>query len=177
VDSTAEEQVAIVDDSGRVVGSAPRSVMRRDNLPHVVVAVLVRDPAGRVYVHRRTDTKDVFPGMHDAFAAGCLQYGEQPAAAAAREVAEELGVVGVPLEPLLEMSYEDASTRQRCYLFTTTYAGEITHQPEEVAWGGWMTPAELQDRLADPDWPFVPDGRELLDRWFADGDPQMITSA
>src|SRR5512144_1716518 len=59
-DGVDEEQVAIVDDEGRVVGSAPRSVMRRDNLPHVVVAVLVRDPAGRVYVHRRTDTKDVF---------------------------------------------------------------------------------------------------------------------
>ncbi len=154
--------MAIVDDAGRVVGSAPRSVMRRDNLPHVVVAVLVRDPAGRIYVHRRTDTKDVYPGLHDAFAAGCLQYGEEPAAAAAREVAEELGVVGVPLEPLLEMRYEDESTRQQCYLFTATYDGAITHQPEEVAWGGWMTPAELQARLADPGWPFVPDGRVLL---------------
>ena len=159
MDSAAEEQVAIVDDAGRVVGSAPRSEMRRDNLPHVVVAVLVRDPAGRVYVHRRTDTKDVFPGMHDAFAAGCLRYGEQPAAAAAREVAEELGVVGVPLAPLFETRYEDSSTRQYCYLYSTTYAGAITHQPEEVAWGGWMTPAELQERLADPVWQFVPDGR------------------
>jgi len=170
VTSAAEEQVAIVDDAGRVVGSAPRSVMRRDNLPHVVVAVLVRDPAGRVYVHRRTDTKDVYPGMHDAFAAGCLQYGEEPAAAAAREVAEELGVVGVPLEPLLELRYEDQSTRQQCYLFSTTYDGTITHQPEEVAWGGWMTPAELRARLADPGWPFVPDGRVLLQRLIAAGE-------
>ena len=32
-----------------------------------------------------------------------------------------------------------------------------------------MTPAELQARLADPDWPFVPDGRSLLQRWFAAG--------
>ena len=32
-----------------------------------------------------------------------------------------------------------------------------------------MTPAELRARLADPGWPFVPDGRELLDRWFAAG--------
>ena len=162
--------MAIVDDEGRVVGSAPRSVMRRDNLPHLVVAVLVRDPAGRVYVHRRTDTKDVYPGMHDAFAAGCLQYGEEPAAAAAREVAEELGVVGVPLEPLFEMRYEDLSTRQCCHLFTATYDGETTHQPEEVAWGAWMTPAELQAKLSDPGWPFVPDGRVLLERWFSDGD-------
>ena len=94
-----EEQVAIIDESGTVVGAAPRSVMRRDNMLHVVVAVLVRDPIGRIYVHRRTDTKDVFPGLHDSFAAGCLQAGEEPAAAAAREAAEELGVVGVPLLP------------------------------------------------------------------------------
>ena len=162
--------MAIVDDAGRVVGSAPRSVMRRDNLPHVVVAVLVRDPAGRVYVHRRTDTKDVYPGLHDAFAAGCLQYGEEPAAAAAREAAEELGVAGVPLQPLFVTRYQDGSTHQLCHVFTTTYDGEITHQPEEVAWGGWMTPAELQARLADPAWPFVPDGRVLLERWFAAGE-------
>ena len=47
-------------------------------------------------------------------------------------------------------------------LFTATYDGPVTHQPEEVAWGGWMTSAELRARLADPDWPFVPDGRVLL---------------
>jgi isopentenyldiphosphate isomerase len=166
---SAEEQVAIVDEDGVVVGSAPRSVMRRDNLPHVVVAVLVRDPAGRVYVHRRTDTKDVFPGMHDAFAAGCLRYGEEPASAAAREVAEELGVVGVALEPLFVETYADLSTRHVCYVYATTYDGPITHQPEEVAWGGWMSVDELRARLADPSWPFVPDGRVLLERWLADG--------
>ena len=166
-DQIGEEQVAIVDDEGRVVGSAPRSIMRRDNLPHVVVAVLVRDSAGRVYVHRRTDTKDVFPGMHDAFAAGCLQYGEQPATAAAREVAEELGVVGVPLRPMFVERYDDPSTRHFCHVFTTTYDGPVTHQPEEVAWGGWLTVDALRTQLADPSWPFVPDGRVLIERWLA----------
>jgi 8-oxo-dGTP pyrophosphatase MutT (NUDIX family) len=163
-----EEQVAIIDDTGAVVGSAPRSVMRRENLPHLVVAVMVRDPAGRVYVHRRTDTKDVFPGMHDCFAAGCLQAGEQPEEAAAREVAEELGVVG-SLTPLSVMRYDDDATRHVCHAFTVTWDGPVTHQPEEVAWGGWMAPAELKARLADPDWPFVPDGRALVERWFAEG--------
>ncbi|MDQ1600556.1 MAG: hypothetical protein QOD68_2030 [Actinomycetota bacterium] len=164
-----EELVAIVDDDGGVVGSAPRSVMRRDNLPHLVVAVLVRDPVGRVYVHRRTDSKDVFPGMHDCFAAGCMQAGEDPPGAAAREVAEELGVTGVPLEPVFVGWYADGSTRHVCHAFTTTYAGEITHQVAEVAWGGWMTPAELTARLADPSWPFVPDGRQLVETLLADG--------
>jgi 8-oxo-dGTP pyrophosphatase MutT (NUDIX family) len=164
-----EELVAIVDGTGTVVGSAPRSVMHRDNLPHLVVAVLVRDPAGRVYVHRRTETKAVFPGMHDAFAAGCMQVGEEPASAAAREVAEELGVTGVPLVPVFVGWYADGSTRHVCHAFVTTYAGEITHQAAEVAWGGWMTPAELSARLADPGWPFVPDGRQLVEILRADG--------
>ena len=46
---------------------------------------------------------------------------------------------------------------------------EITHQAAEVAWGGWMTPAELSDRLADPSWSFVPDGRQLVETLLADG--------
>jgi 8-oxo-dGTP pyrophosphatase MutT (NUDIX family) len=165
----AEEQVAVFDDSGAVIGSVPRSVMRRDNLPHIVVAVLVRDPAGRVYVQRRTDTKDVFPGMHDCFAAGCLQAGEEPDAAAAREAAEELGVVGVPLTPLFVTRYDDESTRHLCHVYEALWDGPVTHQPEEVAWGGWMTVDELRHRLADPAWPFVPDGRALVVRWLGDG--------
>ncbi len=163
------EQVAIVDATGRVVGSAPRSMMRRQNLWHVVVAVLVRDRAGRVYVHRRTDTKDVFPGMHDAFAAGCMRYGEEPAAAAAREAAEELGVTGVALTPLFSLRYDDASTRHVCHAFETIWDGPVVHQAEEVAWGGWMTLDDLRAHLADPGWLFVPDGRALLERWLASG--------
>ena len=164
-----DEQVAIVDSAGRVVGSAPRGMMRRHNLWHVVVAVLVRDPAGRVYVHRRTDVKDVFPGMHDCFAAGCLRWGEEPADAAAREVAEELGVRGVRLTSLFTLRYADERTRHVCHAFSTVWDGPVVHQPEEVAWGGWMTLDELRTRLADPTWPFVPDGRVLVERWLTGG--------
>jgi isopentenyldiphosphate isomerase len=167
--AVTEEQVAVIDDSGAVVGSAPRSVMRRDNLPHLVVAVLLRDRAGNVYVHRRTETKDVFPGMHDCFAAGCVLAGEEPAAAAERELAEELGVTGVRLEPVFSGWYSDSATRHLCHAWTATYDGPVTHQPEEVAWGGWMSVDELTSHLADPTWPFVPDGRVLVEHLLAAG--------
>ncbi|MGH8892524.1 MAG: NUDIX hydrolase [Actinomycetes bacterium] len=164
-----EELVALVDGSGAVVGSAPRSVMRRDNLAHLVVAVLVRDPTGRVYVHRRTQTKDVFPGMHDCFTAGCVLAGEEPETAAVRELGEELGVHGVLLEPLFTGWYVDDATRHVCHVWTATYDGPVTHQPEEVAWGGWMTVEALRRHLSDPTWPFVPDGRALVEQLLADG--------
>jgi 8-oxo-dGTP pyrophosphatase MutT (NUDIX family) len=164
-----EEQVAVVDGAGAVVGAVPRSVMRRDNLPHLVVAVLLRDGAGRIYVHRRTDSKDVFPGLHDCFAAGCVLAGEEPQAAAERELAEELGVRGVRLEPLFSGGYAETATRHLCHVWTATYDGPVVHQAEEIAWGGWMTVEDLRAHLADPSWPFVPDGRVLVDRLLAEG--------
>jgi hypothetical protein len=38
----------------------------------------------------------------------------------------------------------------------------VTHQPEEVDWGAWMSPADLVARLDDPEWLFVPDTTALL---------------
>ena len=164
-----EEVLALVDATGAVSGSAPRSVVRRENLPHIVVAVLVRDSAGRVYVHRRTELKDVFPGMHDCWVAGCVTFGEEPEAAAVRELEEELGIAAASLEPLGTAWYADEHTRQLGHAFTTTYDGPITHQESEIAWGGWLTVDELRARLVDPYWPFVPDGRALFDELAAAG--------
>ena len=59
-----------MDRDGTVVGSAPRSVVRRDNLLHASTAVLVRDSEGRIYVHRRADDKDWAPSHHDCCAGG-----------------------------------------------------------------------------------------------------------
>jgi len=161
----AEELVALYDLDGTPTGrGVPRTVMRRDNLVHGVVAVLVRDSDGRVFLHRRTDSKDVFPGAHDAFAAGCIQFGETPLEAATREVGEELGVHGVELAPSLRLAYEDTSTRHVAFVYAVTYDAQLTLQEEEIASGEWITVEDLFDRLDNPTWPFVPDGRALLHR-------------
>jgi aminoglycoside phosphotransferase (APT) family kinase protein len=162
-----DEQVALVDESGVVVGQAPRSLVRAQNLRHIATGVLVRDSYGLIYVHRRTDTKDVFPGAYDSVAGGVVLAGETPEAAAERELAEELGVSGVPLRPLLTADYADEHTRYVAYVYETTWNGPIVHQPEEVASGSWMTLEELLRRLEDPDWPFVPDTRQLIEHVLA----------
>jgi isopentenyldiphosphate isomerase len=165
----SEELVALVDADGRVVGSAPRSVVRRDNLRHAATAVLLRDPGGRVYLHRRSDTKDWAPGHWDAAAGGVIAAGEEPHAAAVRELEEELGVAGVDLVALGTHLYEDASTRCFEHAFEAVWDGPVRHQPEEVVEGRWVTLAELAVLLADPALPFVPDTRQLLRRLAADG--------
>jgi 8-oxo-dGTP pyrophosphatase MutT (NUDIX family) len=157
-----DELVDLLDDEGRVCGTAPRSVVRRDNLRHGATGVLVRNPAGDIYVHRRTTTKDVFPGRYDFMAGGVVAAGEAPYDAVVRELAEELGITGADLVKLPEGDYADDATTYHAYLYTCVWDGPIRHQPEEVAWGAWMTPAELIAKLDDPDFPVMPDTAALV---------------
>lgn len=159
-----EEEVALVDEQGHVVGSAPRSVVRRDNLRHSATAVLVRDPDGRIYLHRRSEAKDWAPGHWDVAAGGVIAAGEEPDDSAARELAEELGISGVSLTPLGTHLYEDETVRCYEHVYEAVWDGPVRHQPEEVAEGRWATLPELADLLADPALAFVPDTRQLLER-------------
>jgi len=163
------EIVTLVDADGAVTGSAERSVVRRDNLLHAATAVLVRDPARRIYVHRRSASKDWAPNHHDAAAGGILTYGEEPAASAARELEEELGIRGAELRALGRNRYEDDTTRVVEHVFDTVWDGPVSWADGEVVWGRWLTLAELGERLGDPTWPFVPDTRAVLARLAADG--------
>ncbi|WP_374970119.1 phosphotransferase [Terrabacter sp. BE26] len=172
---TDDEEVALYDPTGEVVGSAPRSVVRARNLGHAASSVVVRDPMGRVYLHRRTTTKDVYPGLLDFAAGGVVLAGEDPAVGAVREVEEELGVSGVPLEPRGVTHYADEHTDHVAVQFVTTWDGPIRWQPEEVSWGEWVTVEELVRRLDEEPATLVPDSRAVwsatVRSWAADQVP------
>lgn len=159
-----DEVVALYDDGGRPAGSVPRSVMRAQNLRHAATGVIVRDPWGRVYVHRRTPTKDVYPSRWDFTAGGVVLADEEPLDAARRELAEELGVTS-ELEPLGEADYADPLTTYHAFRYVTTWDGPITPQPEEVAYGAWLSIERLLERLLDPEVEFMPDTLELFGDW------------
>jgi 8-oxo-dGTP pyrophosphatase MutT (NUDIX family) len=168
-----DEQVALYDEAGRVVGSAPRSVMRSRNLRHAASSIVVRDPDGRVYLHRRTTTKDVYPGLLDFAAGGVVLAGEEPGDGALRELEEELGVHGVPLVPLGVADYADAATRYRAFRYTATWDGPVRWQVEEVSWGAWVDLPELVRIVDEEPESVVPDSvavwRPILRDWLDPG--------
>ena len=143
-----EELVDWIDDLDDVVESLPRSEIRARNLLHRVSATLVFDSNGRLFIHQRTTTKDVYPGLFDLMVGGTVTSGESYAQNACREIAEELGVRGVPLYHLLHHRYQDQYTNNQIYLFACRYEGEITLQPEEVADGFWADEVKTAQVLA-----------------------------
>lgn len=162
-DLMADERVDIVDEQDNVIGTATRAEMRERKLLHRGVAILCRNSKGDVYMHRRTDTKDVFPGLYDCFVGGMVTAGEDYDTAAAREIREELGIEDSPVELVFKHHYEGSDNPHLLQFYEVTYDGPITHQETEVAWGSFIPPAEL-DKIID-DWDFVPDGRELWKRF------------
>jgi isopentenyldiphosphate isomerase len=158
-----DELLDVVDEQDRVVGQATRREVRRRRLLHRFSSVLCHDPAGRLYVHRRTDDKDVYPGMYDTSAGGVLAAGETYLEAARRELAEELGVVGPEPRFLFRHRYRGLENPSWSALFEVTWDGPVRPQASEIAWGAFLTLDELDARLEE--WPFCPDGLEIFRRW------------
>jgi 8-oxo-dGTP pyrophosphatase MutT (NUDIX family) len=166
---SAGELVALFDPSGSVVGAATRGRVRREGLWHGGTAVLLRSLDGTsVYLHQRTFDKDIYPGRFDCWAGGVLATGETPEAGAARELAEELGITGVPLRPLFTFPFVDCPVRYHCFCYETRSDGPVTIQPEEILAGEWVAMPELRARLADQRYRFAPDARMAIERWFAE---------
>ena len=69
----------------------PRGEVHRDGDRHGSVHVWVFD-GNEVLLQKRAEDKDVFPGHIDASCTGHIDPGETPAAAALRELSEELGI-------------------------------------------------------------------------------------
>lgn len=159
----ADELLDIVDEQDRVVGQAPRGEAYARRWRHRCVFVLVRDPQGRIFVHRRTAHKLVFPSRYDMFVGGVVGAGESYDRAAHREAEEELGVSGLPAPtPLFRFLYDapehtwwSAVYEVRCHL-------PVHPQAEEVDWHAFLSEPELDRRGAD--WPWVPDGAEAYRR-------------
>lgn len=158
-----DERVDLIDLEDRVLGQVTRRRVRAENLLHRGVSVLVWNGRGELFVHRRTDTKDVFPGLHDVFVAGVVQAGEGYDQAARREVEEELGVRGPEPRPLFRHLYLGPACRAWTGVYEVAWDGPIVTQESEVAWGAFL-PLDEAVRWSETR-PFVPDGLEIFRVW------------
>ena len=157
-----EELVDHVDDDDNVVGVVTRAEMRSRRLLHRAVSIAVFSSDGRLLVHRRADTKDVWPGQWDMAAGGVVSAGESYERAAERELAEELGVrVDVAaMHSLGSARFDDESVSLLGRGFWCVHDGPFEFTDGEISEVRWVTRSELRDLRKREC--FVPDNVALL---------------
>ncbi|MEV6961588.1 NUDIX domain-containing protein [Streptomyces sp. NPDC051207] len=162
--SAADEILDVVDEHDRVVGRSPRGEVYARGLRHRCVFIQARDAQGRVFVHRRTPTKLVFPSLYDMFVGGVVGAGEAYDGAALREAEEELGVSGLPRPDFLfTFLYDDgAGASWWSAVYEVRCDLPVRPQAEEVAWYDFLPEAEVERRLTE--WEWVPDGLAAYQR-------------
>ncbi|MFE0578814.1 NUDIX domain-containing protein [Streptomyces sp. NPDC058874] len=161
----ADEVLDVVDRDDRVLGQAPRGEVYARGLIHRCVFVLARDAEERIFVHRRTASKLVFPSHYDMFVGGVVGAGESYAEAALREAEEELGVRGLAQpEPLFRFLYEGPGGAWWSSVHEVRCELPVAPQGSEVAWHSFLTREELDRRIGSGQWPWVPDGLEAYRR-------------
>lgn len=154
------ELVDVVDEQDVVVRTVTRAEMRAGRLRHRAVFIAVVSTDGRLLIHQRSFAKDLWPGRWDLAVGGVVASGESYDGAAARELAEEVGVTGAVPEPLGGGTYadDDVALVGRCYRVVAD--GPFTFSDGEVIQAQWVSLDDLAALIAERS--FLPDSVALL---------------
>lgn len=159
-----QELVAIVDRDNTVVGSATRQEMRQQDLIHRASFTIIFNKKGEIFVQKRVAFKETFPGHHDPAPGGVVGSGESYEENAIAELKEEMGIEGVRPQHHLNFWFEMPGLRMWGALFSCTYDGEMTLQPEEVESGEWRSVADVR-RLLETG-PVCLDSKAAVEKYF-----------
>ena len=145
VGQNLDELFDVVDAQDRVTGQQPRRVVHARGLRHRAVHLLVVNRAGRVFLHKRSMAKDLFPGAWDSSAAGHVGAGEDYDGTAARELEEELGCRPEhPPKRLFKIEAREETGQEFVWVYRVEADGPFTLQAEEIERGDWFAPADIE---------------------------------
>jgi len=143
-----EEQLPVVDESGRVVGKAPRSVCHNGSkLLHPVVHLHVRNSRGAIYLQKRPQNKLIQPGKWDTAVGGHIAFGEDLQTSLKREAWEEIGLQQFEARLVKSYVWESEVERELVYVFTTNDYDGINLHSDEVEEGRFWTARQIEANL------------------------------
>lgn len=142
------ERFPLVDEEGRMIGSATRGECHSGTkLLHPVVHLHVFNSRGELYLQKRPEWKDIQPGKWDTAVGGHIDYGETPEEALVREVREELGITSFTPEWIGMYVFESQRERELVYVHCTIYDGQICPSNEELDGGRFWTEEEIRSAI------------------------------
>lgn len=150
----------VVDENDTVLKTEDRSTVHREKLFHRAIHVFVFNEAGKLFLQRRSLTKDTAPGKWVSSCSGHVDSGEDYDEAAERELAEEISLTN-PVN--LKRMFKEKPCKQTGYEFVWVYTceseGPFGLDPFEVSEGQWIEVKHLnnwlKERPRDFAWSFV----------------------
>ena len=144
-----DEIFPLVNELGEVMGQATRRECHSGSkLLHPVVHLHVRDAEGRLFLQKRSMTKDIQPGKWDTAVGGHIDFGETVHDALLREAREELGLTGFTPEPLFSYVHESDIERELVNAFTAVVdESMIVIDPVEIDEGRFWTLPEIDANI------------------------------
>jgi isopentenyldiphosphate isomerase/intracellular septation protein A len=132
VPSEDEEWLPVVDETGKVIGKAPRSACHSgQKILHPVVHLHVMNPRKHLFLQKRPETKLIQPGKWDTAVGGHIAFGEDVRTALQREAYEEIGLKEFTAKPIGNYVFESEVEREMVYSFLTyDYKGIHLHSDE-----------------------------------------------
>lgn len=159
----AIDEVVLLDDGGREIGTAPKSsVHGTDTALHLAFSCHVIDGEGRVLVTRRALGKTTWPGVWSNSFCGHPRPAEPVVHAVHRRAEYELGITLRDLElalPLFRYRATDATgivEHEICPVYIARSEDGLALNPLEVVEAQWVDPADLAASLSRTPWAFSP---------------------
>ena len=140
----------LVDETGRVIGTAPRGRCHGDpSLLHQSIHVFVFDRTGNLFLQKRAMTKDSQPGKWDSSVGGHMAPGETPEESARRETIEELGFAPIALTFAYHYIWRSSFESEYIRTFITNHDGPFKLDPVEICEGRFWSRDEITAQLAE----------------------------
>jgi len=150
--SVYNELLDVVDKNDQVIGSEIRGKIHQLGLMHRAVHILVFNNENKLFIQKRSMSKDENPGLWDTSAAGHLDSGEIYYDCAIRELNEELGIsIESTLAFIFRLEPTELTGMEHCNVYQCHYNGPIKLQPEEIDEGKWITADEMDQCVSSND--------------------------
>jgi isopentenyl-diphosphate delta-isomerase type 1 len=150
------EYVHNVTDNDNVIGKITREECIEKKFVHRAVAILVFDKKNDIFIHSRSNNKDLFPGYWDGSVGGAVQWGESYEEAALRELNEEIGIVD-KISFIFYFTYRSDILNYNCKVYSCITGKQPQINPEEIIEGLWVSIENLNSQINRKSLKFIPD--------------------
>lgn len=157
------EIMDIINEQDEVIGKTSKENIRKDNILHRGVTIILLNSKGEILIHKRTANKDIYPSTWDVLCGGGVQSGETYDQAAERETREEVGIQNPRLKFLFKFRYKSETDNYWTQFYSCVYDGKLEFQKEEIEKGYFVTPDNLEKMLKEKE--FCHDSVEIYRKY------------